>query len=244
MHSVYISLMSFFLSFSPPLVSVSLVHLSISTYFALCFSFSFVSVSVPLSLSYTPPSQNTRQHQYRADEAKLNQEEEEVNHNHMLPGGISKGGDEAGAVAATATAVSAGALSEEPATFESLGLCDWLLTACKAMGFRRPTPVQHHCIPAVSVATANCGEVNVKVSRSVGRPFERPSIRQGRRGFFHISVIQAFGAEQGRRSLLASAYSHRWWHACSATILYYAMLILCTILLYHSTILCYTVGVL
>lgn len=38
---------------------------------------------------------------------------------------------------------------EEEATFESLGLCDWLLTACKAMGFRRPTPVQRHCIPAV-----------------------------------------------------------------------------------------------
>ncbi|CAN0343339.1 unnamed protein product, partial [Ectocarpus sp. 12 AP-2014] len=42
-----------------------------------------------------------------------------------------------------------GAVPEEEATFESLGLCDWLLTACKAMGFRRPTPVQRHCIPAV-----------------------------------------------------------------------------------------------
>ncbi|CAM9870302.1 unnamed protein product [Ectocarpus sp. 6 AP-2014] len=42
-----------------------------------------------------------------------------------------------------------GAVLEEEATFESLGLCDWLLTACKAMGFRRPTPVQRHCIPAV-----------------------------------------------------------------------------------------------
>lgn len=38
----------------------------------------------------------------------------------------------------------------EQATFESLGLCDWVLSACKAMGFRRPTPVQAHCIPAVS----------------------------------------------------------------------------------------------
>lgn len=38
---------------------------------------------------------------------------------------------------------------EEEATFKSLGLCDWILTACKAMGFRRPTPVQQHCIPAV-----------------------------------------------------------------------------------------------
>ncbi|CAM9562654.1 unnamed protein product, partial [Hapterophycus canaliculatus] len=41
------------------------------------------------------------------------------------------------------------AVSGEEATFESLGLCDWLLTSCKAMGFRRPTPVQRHCIPAV-----------------------------------------------------------------------------------------------
>lgn len=41
-------------------------------------------------------------------------------------------------------------LSLEEATFESLGLCDWLLNSCKAMGFRRPTPVQAHCIPAVS----------------------------------------------------------------------------------------------
>eukprot|EP00611_Tribonema_gayanum_P023876 TRINITY_DN5113_c1_g1_i1.p1 TRINITY_DN5113_c1_g1~~TRINITY_DN5113_c1_g1_i1.p1 ORF type:complete len:509 (+),score=170.88 TRINITY_DN5113_c1_g1_i1:42-1529(+) len=34
-------------------------------------------------------------------------------------------------------------------TFDSLGLCDWLQRACGAMGFRRPTPVQQHCIPAV-----------------------------------------------------------------------------------------------
>ncbi|CAM9803388.1 unnamed protein product [Ascophyllum nodosum] len=38
---------------------------------------------------------------------------------------------------------------EEEATFASLGLCDWILTACKAMGFRRPTPVQRRCIPAI-----------------------------------------------------------------------------------------------
>lgn len=60
-----------------------------------------------------------------------------------LPGG-SGGWD---ADAAAATAVSSG---QEEATFESLGLCDWLLSACKAMGFRRPTPVQRYCIPAVS----------------------------------------------------------------------------------------------
>ena len=48
---------------------------------------------------------------------------------------------------------------EEEATFASLGLCDWILTACKAMGFRRPTPVQRRCIPAVGrvvdIDTAN-----------------------------------------------------------------------------------------
>lgn len=41
------------------------------------------------------------------------------------------------------------------ATFGSLGLCDWLLTSCKAMGFRRPTPVQTHCIPSVSFFKKN-----------------------------------------------------------------------------------------
>ncbi|CAN0495724.1 unnamed protein product, partial [Laminaria digitata] len=49
--------------------------------------------------------------------------------------------EDAGAVAASS--------GQEEATFASLGLCDWLLSACKAMGFRRPTPVQRYCIPAV-----------------------------------------------------------------------------------------------
>jgi ATP-dependent RNA helicase DDX49/DBP8 len=35
------------------------------------------------------------------------------------------------------------------ATFRSLGLCDWLQGTCSAMGFKRPTPVQKHCIPAI-----------------------------------------------------------------------------------------------
>eukprot|EP00903_Cladosiphon_okamuranus_P019681 g18087.t1 len=91
--------------------------------------------------------------QYSADEAKLNQKEEEANHTPPTPASIvsisAGGGDDRDAGAAAATAVTAGDLSEEQATFESLGLCDWLLTSCKAMGFRRPTPVQNHCIPAI-----------------------------------------------------------------------------------------------
>lgn len=63
--------------------------------------------------------------------------------------GSADGGEGNGA---TAAVVAAGPLSEEEATFQSLGLCDWILTSCKAMGFRRPTPVQRHCIPAVSAA--------------------------------------------------------------------------------------------
>jgi ATP-dependent RNA helicase DDX49/DBP8 len=35
------------------------------------------------------------------------------------------------------------------ATFRSLGLCDWLQGTCSAMSFKRPTPVQKHCIPAI-----------------------------------------------------------------------------------------------
>ncbi len=32
-------------------------------------------------------------------------------------------------------------------SFEGLGLCRPLLEACKAMGFKNPTPVQSRCIP-------------------------------------------------------------------------------------------------
>lgn len=95
-----------------------------------------------------PPRQHHPQH--RTGEANLDHEEAD----HTLPSGTGTGGEAGAGAAATTTtaAVEAGALSEEQATFESLGLCDWLLTACKAMGFRQPTPVQRHCIPAVSAS--------------------------------------------------------------------------------------------
>ena len=38
---------------------------------------------------------------------------------------------------------------EESLSFQSLGLCDWLLKSCKAMGFKRPTKIQTACIPAI-----------------------------------------------------------------------------------------------
>lgn len=34
-------------------------------------------------------------------------------------------------------------------SFDALGLCDWIQGACSAMGFKHPTPVQKHCIPAI-----------------------------------------------------------------------------------------------
>ncbi|XP_070543521.1 probable ATP-dependent RNA helicase DDX49 [Ptychodera flava] len=37
----------------------------------------------------------------------------------------------------------------ESATFSSLGLNDWLIKQCQAVGIRRPTPVQYHTIPAI-----------------------------------------------------------------------------------------------
>ncbi|KAI5101666.1 putative ATP-dependent RNA helicase DDX49, partial [Silurus meridionalis] len=35
------------------------------------------------------------------------------------------------------------------ATFESLGLSEWLVVQCRQMGIARPTPVQEHCMPAI-----------------------------------------------------------------------------------------------
>ncbi|CBI24175.3 hypothetical protein VitviT2T_030732 [Vitis vinifera] len=34
-------------------------------------------------------------------------------------------------------------------TFADLGLAEWAVQACKELGMRRPTPVQHHCIPRI-----------------------------------------------------------------------------------------------
>ena len=33
--------------------------------------------------------------------------------------------------------------------FESLGLAEWLVRQVSAMGFKKPTPVQAHCIPPI-----------------------------------------------------------------------------------------------
>lgn len=34
-------------------------------------------------------------------------------------------------------------------SFSDLGLCPWICESAKAMGLRRPTPIQKHCIPAI-----------------------------------------------------------------------------------------------
>ncbi|CAA0842132.1 DEAD-box ATP-dependent RNA helicase 36 [Striga hermonthica] len=34
-------------------------------------------------------------------------------------------------------------------TFSNLGLAEWAVNTCKALGMKRPTPVQHHCIPKI-----------------------------------------------------------------------------------------------
>ena len=34
-------------------------------------------------------------------------------------------------------------------TFADLGLAEWAVQTCKELGMRRPTPVQHHCIPRI-----------------------------------------------------------------------------------------------
>ena len=38
---------------------------------------------------------------------------------------------------------------EQSTSFKSLGVCDWLLSSCQLMGFRRPTKIQTACIPAI-----------------------------------------------------------------------------------------------
>ncbi|KAL6546967.1 DEAD-box ATP-dependent RNA helicase 36 [Orobanche minor] len=34
-------------------------------------------------------------------------------------------------------------------TFSDLGLAEWAVNICKELGMKRPTPVQHHCIPKI-----------------------------------------------------------------------------------------------
>ena len=36
-----------------------------------------------------------------------------------------------------------------PLSFQDAGLKDWLCDVCRAMGFKRPFPIQQHCIPAI-----------------------------------------------------------------------------------------------
>jgi len=38
---------------------------------------------------------------------------------------------------------------EQSVSFQSLGVCDWLLESCQTMGFKRPTKIQTACIPAI-----------------------------------------------------------------------------------------------
>ena len=39
--------------------------------------------------------------------------------------------------------------SSSSSTFADLGLAEWAVQTCKELGMRRPTPVQHHCIPRI-----------------------------------------------------------------------------------------------
>ncbi len=44
-------------------------------------------------------------------------------------------------------------------SFEGLGLCRPLLEACKAMGFKNPTPVQSRCIPGKALLSSSLARV-------------------------------------------------------------------------------------
>jgi ATP-dependent RNA helicase DDX49/DBP8 len=39
-------------------------------------------------------------------------------------------------------------MSNEP-SFEGLKLKNWLIKQCQAVGIKKPTPIQEHCVPAI-----------------------------------------------------------------------------------------------
>ena len=39
--------------------------------------------------------------------------------------------------------------TQEASSFHDLGLCEWICQSTRVMGFRRPTPIQSSCIPAI-----------------------------------------------------------------------------------------------
>ena len=39
--------------------------------------------------------------------------------------------------------------ASEIQSFKELGLCNWICKATAAMGYKRPTPIQSNCIPAI-----------------------------------------------------------------------------------------------
>ena len=43
----------------------------------------------------------------------------------------------------------------ETKTFEDLGINDWLINQCKALGLTRPTPIQYHCVPEILKGITN-----------------------------------------------------------------------------------------
>jgi superfamily II DNA/RNA helicase len=45
--------------------------------------------------------------------------------------------------------------TRQMATFQSVGLHEWLTKACREMGFQKPTLVQEKCIPAI-LSGQNC----------------------------------------------------------------------------------------
>jgi ATP-dependent RNA helicase DDX49/DBP8 len=72
-------------------------------------------------------------------------------------------GDANGAMTAAAADadLEEGAHGSSTTTFAALGVRPWLDTQCKAMGFRGPTPVQAHAVPAIlkGLAGGRCGKI-------------------------------------------------------------------------------------
>ena len=55
-------------------------------------------------------------------------------------------------------------VDEETATksFEDLGVNDWMINQCKALGLTRPTPIQYHCVPEILKGKAPFKYENLK----------------------------------------------------------------------------------
>ncbi len=107
-------------------------------------------------------------------------------------------------------------LNVSTATFEGLGLSEWVCNSVSAMGFRKPTPVQAECIPAILIGhdVIGCAETGSGKTAAFALPILQ-HLSQDPYGIFAIVLtptrelavqiseqFSAFGAAIGLRQTL------------------------------------------